>query len=179
MQRDFTASRPNQLCVADLTSISTRSGFVYAAFVIDAYSREVVGWRLSRSLRSDLALDALEQAPYARGAVKELVHHSDHGAQYLCIRYTQRLAEAGIAASVGTVGDSYDNALAESIISLYKAEVIAHSEPWRDMEQVEFATLKWVDWFNNRPLLDSIGDIPPAEFEELYYENLEAPVTLT
>jgi len=178
VQRNFAASHPDQLWVADLTYISTRSGFVYAAFVIDAYSRKIVGWRVSRSLRSDLALDALEQALYARGEVKNLVHHSDHGVQYLCIRYTTRLAEAGIAASAGTVGDSYDNALAESIIGLYKAEVIAHGGPWRDMEQVEFATLKWVDWFNNRRLLGSIGDVPPAEFEELYYENLEAPVTV-
>jgi len=175
VQRDFAATRPNQLWVADLTYVATWSGFVYAAFVIDAYSRKIVGWRVSGSLRSDLALDALDQALYARGATEHLVHHSDRGAQYLSIRYTERLAEAGIEPSVGSVGDSYDNALAESIIGLYKTEVIRHNGPWRNMEHVEFETLKWVDWFNNRRLLEPIGDIPPTEFEELHYENQEAP----
>jgi len=176
VQRDFTATRPNQLWVADLTYVATWSGFVYTAFVIDAYSRRIVGWRVSGSLRSDLALDALDQALYARRDTKNLVHHSDRGVQYLSIRYTDRLAEAGIEPSVGSVGDSYDNALAESIIGLYKTEVIRHSGPWRNMEQVEFETLKWVDWFNHRRLLEPIGDIPPAEYEELHYENQEAPV---
>jgi putative transposase len=178
VQRNFTATRPNQLWVADLTYVATWSGFVYSAFVIDAYSRKIVGWRVSRSLRSDLALDALEQALYARGASHGLVHHSDRGVQYLSIRYTERLAEAGIEPSVGSVGDSYDNALAESIIALYKTEVIRHSGPWRGMEHVEFETLKWVDWFNNRRLLEPIGDIPPTEFEELHYERQKGPVVV-
>jgi len=178
VQRDFTASQPNQLWVADLTYVATWSGFVYAAFVLDVFSRRIVGWRVSRSLRSDLALDALEQALYARGDTEHLVHHSDRGVQYLSIRYTERLAEAGIEPSVGSVGDSYDNALAESIIGLYKTEVIHHRGPWRNMEHVEFETLKWVDWFNNRRLLEPIGDIPPAEFRVLHYEKQEAPVTV-
>jgi len=151
------------------------AGFVYAAFVVDAYSRRIVGWRVSGSLRSDLALDVLDQALYDRQHTESLVHHSDRGVQYLSIRYTERLAEAEIEPSVGSVGDSYDNALAESIIGLYKTEVIRHSGPWRNMEQVEFETLKWVDWFDNRPLLEPIGDVPPAEFEELHYESQEAP----
>jgi len=178
VQRDFTATLPNQLWVADLTYVSTRAGFVYVAFVIDAYSRRIVGWRVSRSLRSDLALDALEQALYARGASENLVHHSDRGVQYLSIRYTERLAEAGIVPSVGSVGDSYDNALAESIIGLYKTEVIEHLGPWNSMVAVEIETLGWVDWFNNRRLLEPIGYVPPIEFEELHYENQEAPVTV-
>jgi len=176
VQRDFAATRPNQLWVADLTYVTTWSGFVYAAFVIDVYSRRIVGWRVSRSLRSDLALDALDQALYARGDTDNLIHHSDRGVQYLSIRYTERLKEAGIEPSVGSVGDSYDNALAETIIGLYKTEVIHHIGPWRGMEHVEFETLKWVDWFNNHRLLEPIGDIPPAEFEVLHYENQEAPV---
>jgi putative transposase len=175
VQRDFAATRPNQLWAADLTYVATWSGFVYAAFVIDAYSRRIVGWRVSGSLRSDLALDALDQALYDRRDTESLVHHSDRGVQYLSIRYTERLAEAGIEPSVGSVGDSYDNALAESIIGLYKTEVIRHSGPWRNMEHVEFETLKWVDWFNNRRLLEPIGDVPPAEFEELHYVGQEAP----
>jgi len=178
VQRDFTATRPDQLWVADLTYVVTWSGFVYSAFVIDAYSRKIVGWRVLRSLRSDLALDALEQALYARRAPSGLVHHSDRGVQYLSIRYTERLAEAGIEPSVGSVGDSYDNALAESIIGLYKTEVIRHSGPWRNMEHVEFETLKWVDWFNNRRLLEPIGDIPPTEFEELHYEQQNGPAVV-
>ena len=175
VQRNFTATRPNQLWVADLTYIATWSGFVYTAFVIDVFSRKIVGWRVSRSLRSDLALDALDQALYARRDAENLVHHSDRGVQYLSIRYTERLAEAGIEPSVGSVGDSYDNALAESIIGLYKTEVIHHNGPWRHMEHVEFETLKWVDRFNNQRLLQPIGDIPPTEFETLHYETLEAP----
>jgi len=169
VQRDFTASRPNQLWVADLTYVVAWSGFVYAAFVIDAFSRKIVGWRVSRSLRSDLALDALDQALYARDDTEHLVHHSDRGVQYLSIRYTERLAEAGIEPSVGSVGDSYDNALAETIVGLYKTEVIHQLGPWRNVDHVEFETLNWVDWFNNRRLLEPIGDVPPAEFEELYY----------
>jgi len=148
---------------------------VYVAFVIDAFSRRIVGWRVARSLRSDLALDALEQALYARPDIEQLVHHSDRGVQYLSIRYTQRLAEAGIEPSVGSVGDSYDNALAESIIGLYKTEVIRQLGPWRNVDHVEFETLDWVDWFNNQRLLEPIGNVPPAEFEVLHYQSQEAP----
>ncbi len=173
--RDFTATRPNQLWVDDLTYVATWSGFVYVAFITDVYSRMIVGWRASSSLRSDLALDALEQALHARPTSDRLVHHSDRGVQYLSIRYTERLADAGIEPSVGSVGDSYDNALAETVIGLYKAEVIRRRGPWRNLEAVEFATLEWVDWFNNRRLLEPIGNIPPAEYEEVYYRSQEAP----
>jgi len=176
VRRDFRATRPNQLWVADLTYVATWAGFAYVAFVIDAFSRRVVGWRVSRSLHSDLALDALEQALYARPDTERLVHHSDRGVQYLSIRYTERLAQAGIESSVGSVGDSYDNALAETIIGLYKTEVIHRFGPWRNVDQVEFETLTWVDWFNNRRLLEPIGNISPAEFEELHYQNQEGPV---
>jgi transposase InsO family protein len=170
VQRDFTADRPNQLWVADLTYVATWRGFVYVAFVTDVFSRRIVGWRVSNSLRSDLALDALEQALAARPDLSELIHHSDRGTQYLSIRYTERLAEAGIEPSVGSVGDSYDNALAETIFGLFKTEVIRKNGPWRNLEEVEFATLEWVDWFNHRRLLEPIGNIPPAELEQLYYE---------
>lgn len=176
VSRDFTARRPNELWVADLTYVATWQGFVYVAFVIDVFSRMIVGWRASRSLRTDLALDALEQALWARPDTKRLVHHSDRGVQYLSIRYTERLAEAGIEPSVGSVGDSYDNALAESVIGLYKAEVIRRRGPWRNLEAVEFATLEWIDWFDNRRLLEPIGNVPPVEFEETYYRNLETQV---
>ena len=170
VERDFRASRPNQLWVADITFVATWSGFVYVAFVTDVFSRKIVGWRVSRSLRSDLALDALEMALWARGKNAEgLVHHSDRGCQYLSIRYTERLAEAGAVASVGSRGDSYDNALAETINGLYKTEVIRRKGPWKNIDDVEFATLEWVDWFNNRRLLEPIGDIPPAEYEMLYW----------
>jgi transposase InsO family protein len=175
VERDFTAIHPNQLWVADLTYVATWSGFVYVAFVIDAFSRMIVGWRASRSLRTDLALDALEQALYARPDTDRLVHHSDRGVQYVSIRYTERLEEAGIEPSVGRRGDSYDNALAETIIGLYKTEVIRRQGPWRNVDHVEFETLDWVDWFNNRRLLEPIGYIPPVEFEELYYENQVTP----
>ena len=173
VKRQFEASRPNQLWVSDLTYVATWQGFVYVAFVIDVFARRIVGWRASRSLRSDLALDALEQALWARPGIDQLVHHSDRGVQYLSIRYTERLAEAGIEPSVGSVGDSYDNALAESIIGLYKTEVIRRRGPWRTLEAVEFATLEWVDWFNHRRLLGPIGNVPPAEFEEAYYLSQE------
>jgi transposase InsO family protein len=175
VDRNFTADRPNQLWVADLTYVATWAGFVYVAFVIDVFSRMIVGWRVSRSLRSDLALDALEQALHARGDTKGLIHHSDRGVQYVSIRYTERLAEAGIEPSVGSVGDSYDNALAETINGLFKAEVIWHLGPWRGVDQVEMETLIWVDWFNNRRLLEPIGNIPPVELEELYYEQQRSP----
>jgi transposase InsO family protein len=171
VNRDFTATRPNQLWVADLTYVASWVGFIYVAFVIDAFSRMIVGWRVSRSLRSDLALDALEQALHDRPDTEQLVHHSDRGVQYLSIRYTERLGEAGIEPSVGSVGDSYDNALAETIIGLYKTEKIRREGPWRSLEAVEFATLEWVDWFNNRRLFEPIGDIPPVEYEEMYYRN--------
>ena len=180
VDRDFTATRPNQLWVSDLTYIATWRGFVYVAFVIDAYARRIVGWRASSSLRSDLALDALEQALYDRqdAAAERLVHHSDRGVQYLSIRYTERLAEAGIEPSVGSKGDSYDNALAESIIGLFKTEVIRRRGPWRCLEDVEFATLEWVAWFNTRRLLEPIGHIPPAEHEEAFYRRQQAPAEL-
>jgi len=170
VERDFRASRPNQLWVADITYVATWNGFVYVAFVTDVFSRRIVGWRVSRSLRSDLALDALEMALWVRGKNADgLVHHSDRGSQYLSIRYSERLAEAGAVASVGSRGDSYDNALAETINGLYKTEVIRRRGPWKNIDDVEFATLEWVDWFNNRRLLESIGDIPPAEYEMLYW----------
>ncbi len=169
--RNFTATRPNQLWVADLTYVATWAGWSYVAFIIDVFSRRIVGWRVSNSLRSDLALDALEQALHSRPVTDELVHHSDRGVQYLSIRYTERLAEAGIERSVGSVGDSYDNALAESINGLFKAEVIRRLGPWRNIEAVEFATLNWVDWFNNRRLLEPLGYVPPAEFEEAYFRS--------
>ena len=175
VSRQFKASRPNELWVADLTYVATWRGFVYVAFVIDVFARIIVGWRASGSLRTDLVLDALEQALYARPDTDRLIHHSDRGSQYLSIRYTERLAEAGIEPSVGSVGDSYDNALAESVIGLYKTEVIRRGGPWRNLEAVEFATLEWVDWFNNRRLLEPIGNIPPVEFEEAYYCAQEAP----
>lgn len=171
VKREFKATRPNQLWVADLTYVATWIGFVFVAFVIDVYARRIVGWRVSSSLRTDLALDALEQALHARPGTEDLVHHSDRGTQYVSIRYTERLAEAGIEPSVGSVGDSYDNALAESIIGLYKTEVIRRRGPWRHLDAVEYATLEWVDWFNNRRLLGPIGYVPPAEFEEAYYRN--------
>jgi transposase InsO family protein len=173
VERNFTAARPNQLWVADITFVATWKGFVYVAFVVDVFSRSIVGWRISSSIKTDLVLDALEQALHARSNTEALVHHSDRGTQYLSIRYTERLAECGIQASVGTTGDSYDNALAESIIGLYKTEVIRCRAPWRHIEAVEFATLEWVDWFNNRRLLEPIGNVPPAEFEEAYYHRQE------
>jgi len=177
VQRDFSADRPNQLWVADLTYVATWAGFVYVAFVTDVFSRKIVGWRVSNSLRNDLALDALEQALHARPDINHLVHHSDRGVQYLSIRYTERLAEAGIEPSVGSVGDSYDNALAETIFGLYKTELIRRSGPWRNIEEVEFATLEWVDWFNHRRLFGPIGNIPPAEFEALYNGTRESQAT--
>jgi transposase InsO family protein len=171
--RHFTATRPNQLWVSDLTYVATWQGFVYVAFVIDVFARRIVGWRVSSSLVTDFVLDALEQAIYDRRdqTADGLVHHSDRGTQYLSMRYTDRLAEAGIAPSVGSRGDSYDNALAESVIGLFKTEVIRRRGPWRHLEAVEFATLEWVDWFNTRRLLEPIGYMPPAEYEARYYEQ--------
>jgi putative transposase len=169
VQRDFTATRPNQLWVSDLTYVVTWRGFAYVAFVIDVFSRRIVGWRASGTLRSDLALDALEQALYDRDTEAGLVHHSDRGVQYLSIRYTERLAEAGIEPSVGSRGDSYDNALAETVIGLYKTEVIHRDGPWRGLDDVEYATLEWVAWFNTHRLLEPLGYLPPAEYEEQYH----------
>jgi putative transposase len=173
--REFQVSRPNELWVSDLTYVATWRGFAYVAFVIDAFSRRIVGWRASSSLRSDLALDALEQAICEREDDREdrLVHHSDRGVQYLSIRYTERLAEAGIEPSVGSRGDSYDNALAESVIGLFKTEVIRRRGPWRSLEDVELATLEWVWWFNYHRLLEPIGYVPPVEHEEAYYVRNE------
>lgn len=171
VNRQFVASQPNQLWVADFTYVATWAGFVYVAFVIDVFSRLIAGWRVAKSMRTELVLDALEQAVWARSDTKGLVHHSDRGSQYLSIRYTERLAEAGIESSVGTTGDSYDNALAETIIGLYKTEVIRHRGPWRQIDAVEYATLEWIDWFNHRRLLEPIGNIPPAELEKAYYRQ--------
>ena len=180
VDRRFAATRPNQLWVADFTYVATWRGFVYVAFVIDVFARRIVGWRVSTSLATDFVLDALEQAIYdRRGAcVEALVHHSDRGTQYLSMRYTDRLAEAGIAPSVGSRGDSYDNALAESIIGLFKTEVIQRKGPWRHLEAVEFATLTWVGWFNMRRLLEPIGYLPPAEYEARCYEQHREPTTI-
>jgi putative transposase len=170
VNRQFRPARPNMLWVSDFTYVATWTGFVYVAFVIDAYARRIVGWRVSRLAHAGFVLDALEQALHDRRPVGGgLVHHSDRGVQYVSIKYTGRLAEAGLVPSVGSVGDSYDNALAETINGLYKAEVIHRRGPWRSMEAVEFATLEWVDWFNNRRLLSSIGNIPPAEAEATYW----------
>jgi putative transposase len=176
VERRFAAAAPNQLWVADLTYVSTWSSFVYVAFVIDVFSRLIVGWRVSNSLHADLALDALEMALWRRqhADLTGLIHHSDRGVQYLSIRYTERLAEAGAVCSVGSRGDSYDNALAEAVNGLYKSEVIRKSGPWRSLEHVELATAEWVDWWNNRRLHGAIGDIPPAEFEADYHRQRAA-----
>jgi len=177
VNRQFHAPAPNRLWVSDFTYVATWAGFAYVAFVIDVYSRYIVGWRVSHTAHASFVLDALEQAIHDRRPVHRggLVHHSDRGSQYVSIRYTERLAEAGIEPSVGSVGDSYDNALAESINGLYKAEVIHRRGPWRNIEAVEFATLEWVDWFNHRRLLEPIGNIPPAEAEANFYAALEQP----
>jgi len=174
VNRQFRSPRPNALWVSDFTYVATWAGFVYVAFVIDTYARRIVGWRASPTAHASFVLDALEQALHDRRPVRGggLVHHSDRGVQYVSIKYTERLAQAGVEPSVGSVGDSYDNALAETINGLYKAEVIHRRGPWRNFEAVEFATLQWVDWFNNRRLLEPIGNIPPAEAEQRYYEAL-------
>jgi putative transposase len=171
VQRQFQAERPNQLWVANFTYVATWSGVVFVAFVIDVFARRIVGWRVARSMRTDLVLDALEQALWSRTATEGLIHHSDRGSQYLPIRYTERLAEAVVESSVGSVGDSYDNALAETTIGLFKTEVIRRRGPWRNIDAVEYATLEWVDWFNYRRLLEPIGNIPPAELEAAYYRQ--------
>lgn len=175
LERDFTAAAPNQRWVADITYVATWTGFVYVAFVLDLFSRRVVGWRVSNSLRTDLALDALEQALWQRQRedheVTGVVHHSDRGVQYVAIAYSERLATAGAVASVGSKGDSYDNAAAESLNGLYKTELIRRRGPWRGLEQVEFATMEWVDWYNHNRLHSWCGDVPPAEYEEQYYRQ--------
>ncbi len=172
VNRRFTAQRPNQLWVADFTYVSTWQGFVYVAFIVDVFARYLVGWRVSRSMRTDFVLDALEQALYARQPRDGLVHHSDRGSQYVSIRYSERLAEAGIEPSVGSKGDSDDNALAETVNGLYKAELIHRRAPWKTLESVELATLEWVSWFNHHRLLEPIGYIPPGEAETNYYRQL-------
>jgi transposase InsO family protein len=174
VQRQFRAAAPNRLWLSDFTYVSTWQGFAYVAFIIDAFARRIVGWRVSRNARADFVLDALQQALHARQPVKGgLIHHSDRGSQYVSIRYTERLGGAGIEPSVGSVGDSYDNALAETVNGLYKAEVIHRRSSWKSIEAVELVTLAWVDWFNHRRLLEPIGNIPPAEAETNYYAALE------
>ena len=179
VERAFAASAPNQLWVADITYVATWSGFAYVAFVTDVFSRTIVGWRVATTLKADLALDALEMAIWARKEEQfpGLVHHSDRGVQYLSIRYSERLAEVGAAGSVGSRGDSYDNALAESVFGLYKAELISLNGPWRTVEDVELATLSWVHWWNTRRLHSAIGDIPPTEYEAAHYAR--APLAAT
>ena len=181
VNRKFHAERPNQLWVADFTYVTTWQGFVYVAFVVDVFARYIVGWRVSSSMQTDFVLDALEQALYARQPWRhgDLTHHSDRGSQYVSIRYSERLAEAGIEPSVGSTGDSYDNALAETINGLYKAEVIHRRGPWKTREAVEMATLEWVSWFNNKRLLESIGYIPPAEAEANYWAQREQASSAT
>jgi transposase InsO family protein len=176
VNRQFRAPAPNMLWVSDFTYVATWAGFVYVAFVIDTFARRIVGWRASRTAHASFVLDALEQALHDRRPTHSggLIHHSDRGSQYVSIRYSERLAEAGIEPSVGSVGDSYDNALAETINGLYKAEVIHRRGPWRSFEAVEYATLEWVDWFNHRRLLEPIGNIPPAEAEAQYYAAIAA-----
>lgn len=169
VQRRFTAEQPNQLWLADFTYVATWRGFVYVAFVIDAFSRRIVGWRAHTTMRTDLVLDALEQALSDRETDGQLVHHSDRGSQYVSMRYTERLALAGVAPSVGSAGDAYDNALAESVIGLFKTEVIHRRGPWRGFDDVEYATLEWVAWFNTQRLLEPLGYLPPAEYEEQFF----------
>jgi putative transposase len=176
--RDFRATRPNELWVADLTYVATWAGFAYVAFVIDVFSGAIVGWRVLSSLKTDIALHALEQALHARCPDEGLVHHSDRGVQYLAIRYTDRLREAGVSSSVGSVGDSYDNALAESVIGLFKTEVIRRCGPWRNVEEVEFGVLEWVDWFNRQRLHARIGYVPPLEFETMYHHANDTPAAV-
>jgi len=182
LDRDFTATAPNQRWVADISYLPTWAGFVYVAFISDLFSRRIVGWRTATSLRTDLALDALEHAVWTRGGdtaeLAGLVHHSDRGVQYLSIRYTERLAQLGAVGSVGSVADSYDNAAAETLIGLYKTELIRTRGPWSGLDQVELATLEWVDWYNHRRLHTACGHVPPAEYEEQYYRDNNGPETV-
>jgi putative transposase len=172
VKRDFTAAGPNQMWVADLTYVRTAVGWVYAAFILDVYSRMIVGWQVSTSLYTDLALDALKMAIWRRqnqdADLQGLVHHSDRGVQYRAIRYSQRLAEAGAVASVGSKGDSYDNAMAEAFNSLFKAELVRNRGPWRGLDDLEMATVEYIDWYNNRRLHGELGHVPPAEYEALH-----------
>lgn len=180
VNRQFKADRPNQLWVSDFTYVSTWQGWLYVAFVIDVFSRRIVGWRVSRTMTTDFVLDALEQALYARQPERDdaLIHHSDRGSQYVSIRYTERLADAGIEPSVGSRGDSYDNALAETINGLYKAEAIHRRGPWKTPQSVELATLEWVSWFNHQRLMQPLGYIPPAEAEANYYRQLASQTAM-
>ena len=178
VERHFEATRPNELWVADFTYVATWRGFVHVAFIVDVFARVIVGWRVSTSMQTDLVLDALEQAIHDRRPTEPLVHHSDRGSQYLSIRYSDRLLEAGIDASVGTVGDSYDNALAETVIGLFKTEVIRRCGPWRNVDEVEFAVLEWVDWWNNKRLLARLGYVPPVEFESSYHQLNNTPAEM-
>jgi len=173
VDRNFTAPAPNRLWVADFTYVRTHAGFVYAAFVIDAFSRRIVGWSLARHMRTDLPLEALQMALWIRHGqpLDGLVCHSDAGSQYTAIRYTERLAAAGLAPSIGSVGDSYDNALAETTIGIYKTELVERGRPWRTADQLELATLEWIDWFNHRRLHQTLGYIPPAEHEQTHHRN--------
>ena len=173
VNRNFNASRPNKLWVADFTYVSTWQGFVYVTFIIDVFSRMIVGWRASRSMKTDFTLDALNQALWARQVDHGLIHHSDRGSQYLAFRYSERLTDAGISPSVGTKGDSYDNAMAETLNGLYKAEVIHRRSSWQTIEQVELETLDWVHWYNNHRLMEPLGYVSPAEYEMMYYEQEE------
>lgn len=175
VKRDFEASCPNQLWVADFTYVRTWSGWVYVAFVIDAFAKTIVGWQASRRMTEDLTLCALEQALWSRPVNAELIHHSDHGSQYLSIHYSERLSDFGIKASAGSVGDAYDNALAETINGLYKTEVIRKKGSWKGLDDVEYATLEWVHWYNTKRLMSSIGYVPPAEYEKRYYDQLKVP----
>jgi transposase InsO family protein len=179
VQRDFRANRPNELWVADFTCVATWPGFVYVAFVIDMFSRRIIGWRAAASMRSELFLDALDQALFDRETDAGLIHHSDRGAQYLFILYSERLAEAGVAVSVGSKGDAYDNAMAESVIGLFKTEVIRHAGPWCGLDDVEYATLEWVSWFITCRLLEPLGYLPPAEYEAQFQEELQELQTAT
>jgi len=181
VNRQFKAQRPNQLWVSDFTYVSTWQGWQYVAFVIDVFARRIVGWRMSSSMRTDFVLDALEQALYARQPERNdaLIHHSDRGSQYVSIRYSERLTEAGIEPSVGSKGDSYDNALAETINGLYKAGLVHRRAPWKTKESLELATLEWVSWFNHHRLLEPIGYIPPAEAEENSYRQLACQTAIS
>jgi putative transposase len=182
VERQFAAQRPNELWVVDFTYVATWCGFVYVAFCVDVFARVITGWRVSASMSTDLVLDALEMGIWQRHrhghSIQGLVHHSDAGSQYTSIRYTERLAEAGAKPSIGSVGDSYDNAMAESMIGLFKTEVIRRRGPWRNLDEVEIATLEWVDWFNNRRLFEALGNIPPAEAEATYYRTIEPSETV-
>jgi putative transposase len=175
VRRAFAAPAPNRLWVADITYIRTFTGWVYAAFVLDVFSRRVVGWQVATSLRTDLALDALEMGLWTRARAgqdtADLVHHSDRGVQYLAVRYTQRLAEAGAIASVGSKGDSYDNALAEAFNSIFKAELIRNKGPWRSIDDIEIAVAEYIDWYNHRRLHGELGLVPPAEYEALHHTH--------